>query len=74
MPFHKVDSGVKESALQLIAEGWGLERVIETMGVSRRSVDRWTNNYKTLVKCWGSDWSEWGTWIGYDWGIVLDCP
>jgi hypothetical protein len=35
MPFHKIDNGVKERALQLIAEGWPIERVIEAIGVSR---------------------------------------
>ena len=47
MPFCKVDTGVKEQALQLIAEGWSLEHVIEAMGVSHRSIDRWTDNYET---------------------------
>ena len=45
MPFHKIDNGVKERALQLIAEGWPIERVIEAIGVSRRSIGRWTDNY-----------------------------
>ncbi len=37
MPFHKIDPGVKERALQLISEGWALENVIEAIGVSRDS-------------------------------------
>ena len=45
MPFHKIDNGVKEWALQLIAEGWPIECVIEAIGVSRRSIGRWTDNY-----------------------------
>ena len=48
MPFRKIDTGLKERALQLIAGGWPLEHVIETIGVSRRSVDRWAHNYETF--------------------------
>jgi transposase len=48
MPFRKIDTGVKERALQLVAEGWPLERIIEAMGVSRRSIGRWTDNYEAL--------------------------
>jgi transposase-like protein len=48
MPFHKIDTGVKQQALQLIAEGWSLEQVIEAIGVSRRSIDRWMDNYETF--------------------------
>jgi hypothetical protein len=39
MPFHKIDIGVKEWALQLIAEGWPLQHIIEVFGASRRSID-----------------------------------
>jgi transposase len=39
---------VKQWALQLIAEGWSLEQVIEAIGVSRRSIDRWMDNYETF--------------------------
>jgi transposase len=46
MPFRKINNGVKERALQLIAEGWPLEQVIEAMGVSRRSINRWADNYE----------------------------
>jgi hypothetical protein len=45
MPFHRVDTGVKERALQLIAEGWPLQHIIEVFGASRPSIDRWANNY-----------------------------
>lgn len=48
MPFRRIDNGVKERALQLIAEGWPLEHVIEVFGVSRRSINRWANNYDTF--------------------------
>ena len=48
MPFHKIDNGVKEQALQLIAEGWPIERVIEAIGVSRCSIGQWTDNYETF--------------------------
>jgi transposase len=48
MPFHKIDTGVKERTLQLIAEGWSLEHVIEAIGVSHRSIDRWADNYETF--------------------------
>src|ERR1700674_4501343 len=48
MPFRKIDTGVKERALQLIAEGWSLEHVIEAIGVSRQSIDRWASNYDTF--------------------------
>lgn len=46
MPFRKINNGVKERTLQLIAEGWPLEQVIEAMGVSRRSINRWADNYE----------------------------
>jgi transposase len=46
MPFRKIDSGVKERAVQLIAEGWPIERVIEAFDVSRRSIHRWADNYE----------------------------
>ncbi len=48
MPFHKIDPGVKEWALQLISEGWALENVIEAIGVSRCSIDRWATNYEAF--------------------------
>jgi len=48
MPFHQIDIGVKQRALQLIAEGWDLDDVIQAMGVSRRSINRWTDNYETF--------------------------
>jgi transposase len=48
MPFHKIDAGVKERALQLISEGWPLGQVIEAIGVSRRSINRWATNYEAF--------------------------
>jgi len=33
MPFHKINTVVKEQALQLIAEGWPLVCVIDVIGV-----------------------------------------
>jgi transposase-like protein len=48
MPFRKIDTGVKERALQLISEGWPLEQVIEAIGVSRRSINRWADNYEAF--------------------------
>lgn len=48
MPFHKIDVGVKEQALQLMAEGWDLEQVIDAIRVSRCSINRWADNYETF--------------------------
>jgi transposase len=48
MPYHKIDNGLKQRAVQLISEGWSLEQVIEAIGVSRRSIDRWVDNYETF--------------------------
>jgi len=48
MPFHRIDTGVKERALQLIAEGWPLQHIIEVFGVSRRSIGRWADNYNAF--------------------------
>ena len=48
MPFQKIDTGVKERVLQLIAFGWPLQHVIEAIGVSRRSIDRWADNYEAF--------------------------
>lgn len=39
---------MKQRAVQLISEGWSLEQVIEAIGVSRRSIDRWVDNYETF--------------------------
>jgi len=48
MPFHRIDTGVKERALQLIAEGWPLQHIIEVFGVSRCSIGRWADNYNAF--------------------------
>jgi transposase-like protein len=46
MPFRKIDTDVKERALQLIAEGQPIEHIIEVIEVSCHSVDRWADNYE----------------------------
>ena len=48
MPFHKIDTGVKQQALQLIAEDWPLVHIINMIGVSCHSISRWSDNYNTF--------------------------
>ena len=46
MVYHHISADMKCRALQLLAEGWELEEITESLGVSNKSVDRWFDNYE----------------------------
>jgi transposase len=47
MVHRRISNDIKERALYLLLEkGWTMERVVEALGVSSRSVSRWEENYE----------------------------
>ena len=46
MVYRHISADMKCRALQLLAEGWELGEITESLGVSKKSVDRWFDNYE----------------------------
>jgi len=47
MVYRKISADMKQRALQLLREGWELEDVTDALGVSSKSICRWSTNFET---------------------------
>jgi transposase len=45
MVYHHISPDMKQRALQLLKQGWEIEDVAEVLGVSSKSIGRWSDNY-----------------------------
>ena len=44
MVYRKISTDMKERALFLLQDGWDIEEIVEVLGISRRSISRWSCN------------------------------
>jgi len=47
MVYRNISPGIKQRALQLLSDGWDMEDIVDALGVSPKSVDRWLDKYET---------------------------
>jgi len=45
MVYRKISDDMKERALHLLTEGWELPEIANVIGVSLKSINRWTDNH-----------------------------
>ena len=45
MVYHHISVDMKCRALHLLAEGWELGKIADSLGVSEKSVNHWLDNY-----------------------------
>ena len=46
MVYRRISPDMKHRALQLLQEGWYINDIAEMFAVSKKSIDRWTDNYE----------------------------
>lgn len=46
MVYRRISADMKQRSLVLLEDGWDLDEVVEVLGVSKRSIRRWAQNYK----------------------------
>jgi len=46
MVYRHISSDMKQRALQLLLEGWDIDDIVESLGVSTKSITRWKDNYE----------------------------
>ena len=46
MVYHHISADIISRALQLLDEGWELEKIADILSVSVKSVNRWLYNYE----------------------------
>jgi transposase len=46
MVYRKISQDMKERALQLLQDGWDLDDIVDALGMSGRSISRWSRNLK----------------------------
>jgi transposase-like protein len=47
MVYRTVSVDMKQRALQLLDSGWTIEEIVDALGVSTKSIERWSHNYET---------------------------
>ncbi|KAF9066037.1 hypothetical protein BDP27DRAFT_1365899 [Rhodocollybia butyracea] len=47
MVYHHISDDIKQCGLRLLEDGWDITAVVEALGVSAKSIDRWQDNYET---------------------------
>jgi len=45
MVFRRISSDMKLRALALLQQGWEMDKVVEALNISQRSIERWANNF-----------------------------
>jgi transposase len=46
MVFHHISADMKLCALALLREGWEMDKIVEALEVSERSIQRWESNFE----------------------------